>query len=29
MSVQIRAFTHPDPRVQALFDTNPMTAQAS
>jgi hypothetical protein len=26
---KIRAFTHPDPRVQALFDTNPMTAQAS
>jgi hypothetical protein len=26
---KIRAFTHPDPTVQALFDTNPMTAQAS
>ncbi|MGD9620633.1 MAG: ATP-binding protein [Mycolicibacterium sp.] len=26
---KIRAFTHPDPGVQALFDTNPMTAHAS
>ncbi|WP_441964659.1 ATP-binding protein [Mycolicibacterium houstonense] len=26
---KIRAFTHPDPQLQKLFDTNPMTAEAS
>ena len=25
---KLRAFTHPDPRVHALFDTNPLTAEA-